>query len=48
MYDWMKGQGWNAGQGTLSDWVTDIVMDHWKHCLGMGIFILRREEVDVA
>lgn len=48
MFDWMKGQGWHQGQGTLSDWVTDIVMDHWKFCLGKGIFILNREEVSIG
>lgn len=48
MYDYHKAHGWHFGQDTISDWVTDMLFDHWKNCLGKGIYILDREEVDVA
>ena len=48
MYDWARANGWNQGDGSLSAFVTDILLDHWRVCWGKLIGVLDRSEVDVA
>lgn len=47
-YDWARKEGWFQGDGSIGAFVTDFLMDHINHCLGMGLFYIRREEIGVA
>ena len=40
MYDWAKNQGWHQGDGTLSSFVTDVVLDHFENCWGKRIVVV--------
>jgi len=48
IYDWARSQRWKQGNGTLSDFVTDVVVDHFEHCWGKKIVVVDREEVELA
>lgn len=44
MYDWAREQGWNQGDGSMSTFVTDMLMDHFRNCIGMAVVVVRKEE----
>lgn len=44
MYDWARDQGWNVGDGSMSTFVTDMLMDHFRNCMGMMVGVGRRED----
>lgn len=48
MYDYCKGQGWQQGTGSLSDFVTDILLDHFGNCWGLMVVVAKRDELEVA
>lgn len=48
MYDWMRGEGWNQGDGSLSAFVTDMLLDHFHECIGLEIAVVHRKDVQVA
>ena len=45
MYDYCRSQGWLQGDGSMSSWVTDVILDWWVNRYGMAIVVARREEV---
>jgi hypothetical protein len=47
MYDWAKSRGWNKGDGSLSAFVTDVLLDYWNNCMGMIVVVARRDEIGV-
>lgn len=48
IYDWARAQRWHQGDGSLSAFVTDVLLDHFRECWGMKIVVVSREEVEVA
>jgi len=44
-YDWARGQGWHFKAGTISNFVEDFLLTHFKECLGLDIFVGLREEI---
>lgn len=47
IYDVMVNMGWWQGDGSLSALVTDFVLDHFHNTLGLGVYVHRREEIEV-
>ena len=47
MYDWAKSKGWNKGDGSLSAFVTDILLDYWHNCMGMVVLVAKRDELGI-
>jgi len=45
MYDWFRANGWSQADGSLSAWVTDMVLCHWVQCMGKAVVVVDREEV---
>lgn len=48
MYDWARSQGWHAGDGSMSAFITDIVLDHWQNCWGKIIVVVDRKDLEDA
>ncbi len=46
MYDWARSKGWNEGDGTLSDFVTAMLLDHWNECMRMAIVVVNRDSFE--
>jgi hypothetical protein len=44
-YDWARQEGWFQGDGSLSAFVTDCLLDHFGNCLGKVLVVADREEV---
>ncbi len=47
MYDWAKSKGWNKGDGSMSAFVTDVLLDYWNNCMGMIVLVAKRDEIGV-
>jgi len=47
-YDFFKSQGWFQGDGSISAWVTDFLLDHIRHCLGWRVVVVNEEEVRIV
>ncbi len=46
-YNWARDQGWFQGDGTISAFVTDCLLDHFRHCWGYRIVVVSEEEVSI-
>jgi len=45
MYDYaVSHEGWRQGDGTLSAFIWDVVIDHWKHCWCKAVVVIDRWE----
>lgn len=47
-YDYYKNQGWMQGDGSISSFVTDFLLDHIRNCLGMRVIIVSETEVEIV
>lgn len=45
MYDWAKSEGWKKGDGSLSSFVTDCLLDHFNNCWDKAVVVVDRQEV---
>lgn len=48
IYDWARAQGWGQGDGSLSAFILDVLLDHFSQCWGMKIVVVSREEVEIG
>jgi hypothetical protein len=46
-YNWARDQGWFQGDGSISAFVTDCLLDHFRHCWGYRVVIVSEEEVSI-
>lgn len=46
-YDWCKANGWGQGLAdpSISMFMVDVVLEHMEGCLGLAVYIGKREEV---
>lgn len=46
-YDWCKANGWGKGLSdpSISVFMVDVVLEHMEGCLGLAVYIGKREEV---
>lgn len=47
-YDYYKNQGWMQGDGSISSFVIDFLLDHIRNCLGMRVIIVSETEVEIV
>jgi len=47
-YDYFKNQGWFQGDGSISAFVTDFLLDHIRNCFGLRIIIVSETEVQIV
>ncbi len=47
-YQWCLDNGWKVGDGSLGAWVTDVLLTHMNVCMGKGIYVMDRTEVQNA
>ena len=45
IYDWCRGQGWHQGDGSMSAFVTDVVLCHWVDCMDKAIVVTDRSAI---
>ncbi len=48
IYDWARGLGWYEGDGSLSSFVTAMLLDHFRGCLGKIIVVANVSEVEIG
>ena len=47
-YDWAKNaKGWDVGDRSLSTFITEQLMIHFRHCLNLAIVVVNRTEIEV-
>jgi len=47
-YDYFKNQGWFQGDGSISAFVTDFLLDHIRNCFGLRVIIVSETEVQIV
>lgn len=45
MYDWAKAEGWHKGDGSLSAFVTDCLLDTFNNVWDKAVVVVDRQEV---
>ena len=48
MYDWARAKGWHVGDGTISAFVADCLIDHFTTCWGKAIVVVNRDDVQLV
>ena len=48
MYDWARSKGWHVGDGTISEFVADCLIDHFTTCWNKAIVVVNRDEVKMV
>jgi hypothetical protein len=48
MYDWARAKGWYVGDGTISAFVGDCLIDHFTSCWGKAIVVVDRDQVQLV
>jgi len=46
MYDWAVAQGWRTGDGSFSAFVDDLLLDYYRSCWGVGLFVAPLEDIN--
>jgi hypothetical protein len=47
-YDYFKNLGWFQGDGSISAFVTDFLLDHIRNCFGLRVIIVSETEVQIV
>lgn len=47
-YDWARGEGWQAGDNSMSAFVTDCLLDYFRNVLGKSVVVVDTQEVSVG
>ena len=45
-YDWARQEGWRVGDGSLSAFVTDCLLDHFRNCWGKMLVVADARELN--